>query len=208
MPRHEVTHFAPTLFAATLALAACDRGPPPTPTAPAIAPAHAQYVNREYALAVSYPATLGSSHRATAAPMDAGRWKLDAGTRSHGRTLLALTLPGSNRVTSATLRIGASRDPRALHACLRPPAGARTDDRPVRIGGVDFTRFALAEGAMSHYLSARAYRAVHDGTCYAIDLRVSGTRPEVYDPPATPPFSQQVAMQQLLALLTGIRFLD
>ena len=75
-----------------------------------------------------------------------------------------------------------------------------------RIGGADFVRFPAADAGMSHYLQVEAYRAVHDGRCYAIDLRIAGTRPEVYDPPARPPFDPAQALQRLLGWLAGFRF--
>jgi len=57
---------------------------------------------------------------------------------------------------------------------------------------------------MSHYVSAGSYRAVHNGACYAIDLVVAGTRPDVYDPPRTPPFSQQEAASRLAEALKAV----
>ncbi len=60
---------------------------------------------------------------------------------------------------------------------------------------------------MSHYLNVEGYRTVHAGRCYAIDLLLTGTRPEVYDPPATPPFTQTAAKQRLHQALDGFRFL-
>jgi hypothetical protein len=51
-----------------------------------------------------------------------------------------------------------------------------------------------------------AFRAVHDGACYAIDLLVFGVNPEVYDPPATPPFSDARAFDAMRAVIRTFAF--
>jgi len=126
-------------------------------------------------------------------------WKLFAPAESVGTPLAALVLDGSDRVTAGELRIGRSDDATSISSCLEMPAEATGAAAPatVDIGGVPFTHFTVGDAAMSHYVNAESYRAVHDGACYAIDLVVAGTRPEVYDPPRTPPFSQQEAAARL-----------
>lgn len=47
---------------------------------------------------------------------------------------------------------------------------------------------------------------MRDDRCVAIDLLVYGTRPEVYAPPRTPPFSQAQAWQPLHAALAGLHW--
>lgn len=135
-----------------------------------------------------------------------GRWKAYAGPGSAGDPVVALVLPGSNHVTAAELRIGASRDPAAVRSCTQPPGAAQGTPSRRTVDGVPFTYFRAADAAMSHYLETRSYRAVHDGACIAIDLLVTGTRPEVYDPPATPPFTQARAFERLQRALRGFRF--
>ncbi|WP_157074304.1 hypothetical protein [Pseudoxanthomonas mexicana] len=41
--------------------------------------------------------------------------------------------------------------------------------------------------------------------CIAIDLLVAGTRPEVYDPPATAPFDEAAARARLQEALAAVR---
>lgn len=191
-----------------LCLAACGRSvPQAAPAAPAIAPAREHFVDRRFGIAVDYPSTLQAGPHAPASYLGRDSWRGLAGAGGHVTPLLALTLPGSNHMATATLRIGASRSRHALDHCLQPPAGARTPGTATQLGGVAFTSFELSDAAMSHFLHMQVYRAVHDGTCYAVDLGVSGTRPEVYDPPRQPPFSPQTAMQKLHMLLGDIRFL-
>lgn len=135
-------------------------------------------------------------------------WKTFAGDDRHGTPVLALVLDGSDHVTAAELRIGIGDDAAARAHCLDvPSSGVPAQAAQVTLAGVPFTRFHAADAAMSHYLDVEAYRAVHAGRCYAIDLLLTGTRPEVYDPPATPPFTQEHARQRLRAALAGLRFL-
>ncbi|HET8701746.1 MAG TPA: copper resistance protein NlpE, partial [Nitrococcus sp.] len=75
------------------------------------------------------------------------------------------------------------------------------------ISGVTFTTFEAGDAAMSHYLTTRSYRAVHQATCYAIDVLVFGTNPQVYDPPATPPFTKAQAFARLLPVARNLQFI-
>lgn len=135
-------------------------------------------------------------------------WKSFADEDAHGAPVLALVLDGSNEVTAAELRIGVGEDPMALARCLDvPSSGVPAQATQITLAGVPFTRFHAADAAMSHYLDVEAYRAVHAGRCYAIDLLINGTRPEVYDPPATPPFERSPARQRLRDALASFRFL-
>lgn len=133
-------------------------------------------------------------------------WKLFASPDSVGTPLVALVLEGSDRVTAGELRIGRSEDAAAVDACLELPAEATgpVAATTVDIGGVPFTHFTVGDAAMSHYVNAESYRAVRDGSCYAIDLVVAGIRPEVYDPPKVPPFTQADAASRLAEALKAV----
>jgi len=134
-------------------------------------------------------------------------WRTYAAPDSHGTPIVSLTVPGSNQITSAEIRVGASRDANEIAHCARPPDSLRAGTlHSERIGGAEFTAFEASDAAMSHYLDVRGYRAVHDGACYAIDLLVYGSNPQVYDPPATPPFSKQQAFARMQAVLQTFRF--
>lgn len=123
--------------------------------------------------------------------------------------MLALTMPGSDKITDAEIRIGASRDARELHDCATPPSAVRPGSVETRtIGGVDFTTFEAADAAMSHHLEVHAYRTVRNGACYAIDLLVFGVNPAVYDPPATPPFSDAHAFTAMREVFRSLAFTD
>src|SRR5690606_19130197 len=101
-------------------------------------------------------------------------WKAFAADASPGTPVLALVLQGSDAVTAAELRIGVGDDEAARAHCLDTPSGSLPDGVRVTLAGVPFVRFHAADAAMSHYMDAEAYRAVHDGRCYAIDLLVTG----------------------------------
>jgi hypothetical protein len=135
-----------------------------------------------------------------------GAWKTFATPDSQGRPVLSLTMPDSNQVTDAEIRIGASRVPAEVQRCTAPPSALRGNVGTERINGIDFTTFEAADAAMSHHLDVHAYRVVHGGACYAIDLLVFGVNPEVYDPPATPPFSDAHAFDAMRAVMRTFGF--
>lgn len=75
------------------------------------------------------------------------------------------------------------------------------------ISGVTFTTFKAGDAAMSHYLTTRSYRAVHQATCYAMDVLVFGANPEVYDPPVAPPFTKAQAFAHLIPVARNLWFI-
>lgn len=137
-----------------------------------------------------------------------GAWKAFAAPDARGEPLVSLVLDGSDKITAAELRIGTSTDSHALVTCLDPPEGATTEPPDeVRIDGQAFRHFRASDAAMSHYQSVDAYRSVRNERCIAIDLRVVGTRPEVYDPPATLPFDEATARARLQEALAAVRII-
>jgi hypothetical protein len=135
-------------------------------------------------------------------------WAVFAPPDSAGTPLAALVLDGSNEVTAAELRLGRSDAPASIATCLTPPAEATGPTRIIDIDGIPFTHFSAGDAAMSHSMSVESYRAVQHDRCYAIDLLVTGTRPEVYDPPRTPPFSTEEAKQRLAEALKAVRWVE
>jgi len=133
-------------------------------------------------------------------------WKLYPAAGSVGTPLVAVVLDGSNAVTSAEMRVGRSDAAADVQDCQVPPDEAMGPVDTVEVGGVPFAHVTLGDAAMSHYLSADSYRAVHGGACYAIDLIIAGTRPDVYDPPRTPPFSKDAATKVLAAALAAVHW--
>lgn len=137
-----------------------------------------------------------------------GGWKTFAAPDVRGEPLVALVPGGSDKITAAELRIGTSTDSHAVVTCLDPPEGATTEaPDEIRIDGQPFRHFRAGDTAMSHYQSVDAYRSVRNGRCLAIDLLVAGTRPEVYDPPATTPFDEATARTRLQEALGAVRII-
>jgi len=133
-------------------------------------------------------------------------WSLFAPAGQAGTPLAALQLDGSNEITAAELRVGRSDDPKAMAVCMQAPAEAQGTPEPVVLAGVDFVHYHVADAAMSHYLQVDGYRGMRHGQCVAIDLVVSGTRPEVYDPPRQPPFAVEQAQARLREALAGLQW--
>lgn len=138
--------------------------------------------------------------------LDTDGWKAFAPGDSEGRPLAALVLDGSNDLAAAELRIGSSDRLGEVARCLEPPPQVQGDPDQVEIGGVAFAHFRAGDAAMSHFLQVEGYRSVRNGRCVAIDLMVSGTRPEVYDPPQRPPFEATAAVARLHQALAAIRW--
>lgn len=212
------------LLATCVALAACSNGrgengaPTPHPAAsatataasPAASAGHANtFVSDAWGFRIDVPPGWTVRRDFQSSYLANGAWKSFAPPDSHGQPGLALAMPGSNKITDAEIRIGASRDAQELHGCTTPPSAVHPGSAATRrINGVAFTTFEAADAAMSHHLDVHAYRTVRNGTCYAIDLLVFGVNPAVYDPPATPPFSDSHAFAAMRNVLQSLQFVD
>lgn len=121
----------------------------------------------------------------------------------------ALVLDGSKKISSAELRIGTSADDKAVSHCLDvQDSSVPSKADSVNLAGVPFVHFRADDAAMGHYLNVDGYCVVHAGRCYAIDLMISGTRPDIFDSPPTPPFPAAAARQKLQDALQGFRLQD
>lgn len=213
--------FAPLIalvVAAIVPLTACgpggnaDNAPepetsPPSASPTTTAPMHA-YRDARWHFGIDVPPGWALHHDFTVAYLANGAWKTYADLQSQGTPVLALVVPGSNRITDAEIRIGASHAAVEVQRCTTPPdtahPGSLTDKE---IDGVGFMAFTASDAAMSHHLDVHSYRTVHDGVCYAIDLLVYGVDPQVFDPPATPPFSREQAFTRMRSVLASFRFM-
>jgi hypothetical protein len=165
-----------------------------------------QFSDDEIGLAIAPTPGFTLKRNFTRDYLSGGEWKTFAAPDVRGEPLVALVLDGSDKITAAELRVGTSTDSHAVVTCLDPPEGASTEaPDEVRIDGQPFRHFRAGDAAMSHYRSVDAYRHVRNERCIAIDLLVAGTRPEVYDPPATPPFDEATARARLLEALAAVR---
>ncbi|MBM1145372.1 hypothetical protein GN155_016435 [Alcanivorax sp. ZXX171] len=207
-----------SLLAALVALTGCDSSSLGGPslgdggarsTAVASGAPQARYENRDYGIALDYPKERVRRVEDRDGYFNEGGWRAGVGPEAPGAALLVLRLKGSDRIRAGELHVGASRDPAALAGCTEPDAWARPKSvGQASLDGVTFTTFQGGDAAMNHYRKVHAYRAVHRGVCYAIDLVVRGTNGQVYDPPREAPFSETRAFGDLQALLDGVRLIE
>lgn len=199
------------ILASAVALCACDRGHRVDPTAgvaPGATGTNLQVLeSNRFGFRIEYPKDWTARPDFRGGYLANGDWKTYAPPGSQGTPVAALVMPGSNHVTAAEVRIGVSRVADEVKACATPPSSLRagSTDRE-RIDGADFVRFEANDAAMSYYLDVRSYRAVHDDACYALDLLVYGTDPQVYDPPRRPPFSKEQAFAAMHDVLRTFHF--
>lgn len=159
----------------------------------------------EYDVQVVYPDTVKQQRGFDGSYLIGRRWNPDE-RDAPGEALLQLTLPESNKLTNARLRLGVSDDTGAAQDCRLPAADNAGSISTVRIGGVTFHRRDTSGAGMSHSLARHAYRGVAHGNCYAIDLVVSGVSPDVIPGDGKPPLSTGEAFDRLHALLAGVSF--
>lgn len=143
---------------------------------------------------------------AAASSLGADGWKAYGESGGNGTVVVQLAMDGSNDVTAAQLRIGRSADPQAVARCDTTPDASTGRAVGARVGGQGFIHFMASDGATSHYRQVDGYRAMRDGQCVAIDLIVSGVRPEVFNPPKQPPFTADEAQAQLQQALSAIEW--
>lgn len=201
------------VFACGLLLCACGKSQQDTDATAAVAPSISAsdlqtLESAAFGFRLDYPHDWATRRDFKSSYLADGKWKTYAGSGSRGTPVAALVVPGSNDITHAELRIGVSRTPMEIRACSTPPSSARTGSvARQRINDADFATFEASDAAMSHSLEVHSYRTVHDGACYAIDLLVFGTNPQVYAPPATPPFSREQAFARMRSVIATFRFM-
>lgn len=183
-----------------MALAACVHAPAKH------GPGAARFDSPGHNVAMVYPASLQARRDFESGYFLQTRWNPDAPEDVPGEGLLTLTLPGSNKLVTAELRLGASDSDRAVEDCALPDDGHAGAVSTVVLDGVTFRRRDTGDAGMNHFLSRHAYRGVAHGHCYAIDLIVDGTNPGVYPGNPEPPMTRQAAFRRLTALLGGLTF--
>jgi len=183
---------------------------PPFPAALHSSADQQHFTSETFGFTIDYPADFKiKQHFDDNYFINGSSWKVFAGQNEQGSPVLALVLKGSNDITRGELHIGISRDPQSIRTWLQPPPGYLPPTQlsvHTKLGDADFTTFELNDAGMSHRLDAHSYRTVHAGACYAIDLLVTGTSPDVYDPPRTPPFSDAYALKRLQQAVQDFSF--
>jgi hypothetical protein len=172
----------------------------------------ATFTAKPWGLTVRHPAELSASYMFRPNSFDRGAWRVSyAADTGPGTPIVAFALPelhasnaGGDSTATEELRIGASRDPDVLAGCLTygMNSGDNAEIGTRDIGGVRFTEVPdNGDGGLSQHIATDDFRALRDGTCWAIDLvhYVGGTsnvRPD-YTP-------EQIA--RLKAILDTIHF--
>ncbi|MFA6214957.1 MAG: hypothetical protein WC768_00125 [Patescibacteria group bacterium] len=164
------------------------------------------YINDQYNFSIQYPDDLAPTSTFQVSYIVSDAWSLLASPTGTGDKIVAFVVSGSNNITSAELRIGANRDQTEVSKCTKAPDFVIPNVKNVTINGTNFIDFEWNDAAMSHYNFVRAYRTVKNNVCIAVELFVAGTNPQVYDPPATPPFTQDYAFAQLEKILQTLTF--
>lgn len=169
-----------------------------------------RFTSKPFGFFIDYPPDLEAGARFDSSYfLTSTAWRIFADPKEKGEPAVALVLKGSNDLTRGELRIGVSRAAESIRTCLQPPPGYLLPTQRVghaRLAGLNFTTFSVGDAGMNHRLNARSYRVERAGACYAIDLIVSGTSGDVFDPPRTPPFSDDYAFSRLERALHGLGF--
>lgn len=165
------------------------------------------YENFVYGFAIAYPHDMYSTSTVTSSYIPLGGWKAYGAPEAEdrGERVVTFALSRSNDVTAAELRVGVSEHEDEVAECLSPPLHAtRTGTEDV--DGEPFSFFEAEDAAMNHYLKVKGYRFVHKSRCFAFDLMVYGSNPDVFDPPRPVPFSHEEAFERLLSVLHTLDF--
>lgn len=178
--------------------------PLPTPTTTP-STFDSRYINSTFNFSFEYPDDLKPETNFSQSYLLSDSWNLLAVSTSTGEKIVNLKVPNSDDVTSGELRIGASRNPEAIQDCLNPPDYLTAEQKNISINNNTFTEIHFSEGAMNHYSDVYAYRLIKNSTCYAVDVFVVGTNPEVYDPPRTAPFTKEYAFDRLRQILNTLK---
>ncbi|MDD2807471.1 MAG: hypothetical protein PHW95_03060 [Patescibacteria group bacterium] len=163
------------------------------------------YVNSTYNFSLEYPDDMKPKTSFSQSYLLSDNWNLLTAATSTGDRIIDITVPNSDDVTSGELRIGASRNPESLANCLTEPDYLTPNKRLVNINGNEYTLIQFSDAAMNHYSEVYAYRLLKNNTCFAIDVLVFGTNPEVYDPPRIAPFIKDFAFSRLNEVLQTLK---
>lgn len=164
-----------------------------------------EFQNETYGIRLIYPADTQAKHSFENYYILSNHWDPDLGNIP-GDSLISLRLPGSNSSRRAILRIGASRNAKAIASChhMRNPPPHQSPSQ-TSIAGVDFTQLVHGEGGTSHFVTRHSYRGLHDDACIAIDLAVftNSGEDKIHSN-----FSKKEAFNELQTLLTGLSFFE
>jgi hypothetical protein len=116
-------------------------------------------------------------------------WRVN--TQDLGVKVITITVPKTfepqTNFVDATLTVGYSQNSKAVADCLvaDPGDGPETGTSNATINGTNFTVFTSSDAGAGNIYKTTSYRAVHSGSCYAVEYTVHsaelGNFPPSYD---------------------------
>lgn len=168
--------------------------------------AQVTFRSEEYGFAIAFPADFDVHPYFESSYMQQGLWKTYARAGPPGQAVVALVLEGSVPASHAALRIGVSRNGKALATCEQPSFGtSRASFHTTQLDSIDFVAFTAGGVGAGNFMTVRSYRAVHNGACYAIDLLLFGR--SSFTPGGKSSFTREGALERMDVALAGFRFI-
>ncbi len=165
------------------------------------------WIDNTYGFRFVYPTHLKPARQFEPGYLENGSWSW-FGEKEKGIPLVSLALPGTpQKTTLAEIRIGVSDDPQTVQECRTLPGQAEPESlKTLKHGNTVYTFFSGSDAAMSKSISVQAYRTVHQNRCYSMELMVSGTNPDVMDPPDYAAMKPDEAMTRLNSIWRQMDF--
>lgn len=140
------------------------------------------YTNGTYGFSVRYPQTAIVEDAFSTTYHLPASWRANADPEAEGTPIVAIVAYETKsdhsypRYYDAMVRIGVSSDPAELAQCLKADTDQGETALPdVTLGGTVFKAFSFQDAAMMQYLKGVSYRAVHEGSCVAIEKLATGS---------------------------------
>jgi hypothetical protein len=152
--------------------------PPPTgtPVASSTTPATATFRSAAAGFTLEYPSAYAIQEEVPASTTD---WQVVNQDQTMGIKIVTLTIPKEfepqTNFSEGQLRMGISRDSKAVSTCLAP-TGANSEIRVEQnINGVTFVGYKTGDAGAGNFYDTTSFRTIHGGTCYVVDLVVHYT---------------------------------
>lgn len=140
------------------------------------------YTNGTFGFSVMYPSTATVMETFEPRYHLPSTWRANALPSGTGEPIVAIvtyTTESDNsypRYYVAQVRIGASSDPAEVARCTELGVNEGETALPeVTLGGTTFKAFAFQSAGMMQYVKGVSYRAVHEGSCIAVEKVAAGS---------------------------------
>lgn len=138
------------------------------------------YRNAEYGFEVGIPPKTEATTTMATYYHLSDAWSVSARPGSAGKAVVSVPVfrvandASYPRYFDAELRIGASKAAADVESCLKPALN-ETASGPAVINGTEFASFEAQSAGMMQYMRAMSFRAVRNGTCYAVEQILAGS---------------------------------